>query len=132
VLISQCQYYYVDKLYIFEEYKPLMQSGDTAVVTWGVIIRAYSIHGQGQEALQLFHEMQESGSSPNEHIYLSILSVIADLGNLQEGQQLHAQLKVLVKFNHYQYLHFTGEVWRYGPLSYNCCKFTHFNIFKVW
>jgi pentatricopeptide repeat protein len=103
-------YNHFDKLYLFEKYKPSMQPGDTAVVTWGVIIQAYSMHGQGQEALQLFHEMQESGFSPNEHTYLLILTVIADLGNLQEGQQLHTQLKVLVKFKHYQYLQFTGEV----------------------
>jgi pentatricopeptide repeat protein len=89
-------YYYFDKLYIFDEYKPLMQSGDTAVITWTAIIRAYNIHEQGQEALQLFHEMQESGVVPNEYTYSSILSTIADLTNLQEGQQIHTQLMVIL------------------------------------
>jgi pentatricopeptide repeat protein len=119
-------------LYLFEEYKLLMHPGDTAVVIWTEIIRAYNIHGQGQEALQLFHEMKESGLSPNEYTYLLILGIITRLRNLQEGQQVHAQLKVLVKFKHFQYLHFTGEVWRHGPLSYDCCKFTHLHVFEVW
>jgi pentatricopeptide repeat protein len=102
------------------------------VVTWAAIIQAYSIHGQEQEALQLFHEMKEYGLSPNTSTYLYILSIIAHLRNLQGGQQVHAQLKVLVKFKHFQYLHFTGEVWRSHSLSYDCCKFTHLHVFKVW
>jgi hypothetical protein len=85
------------------------------------------------DKVYIFNEMQECGLSPDEYTYSSILSVIADLGNLQEGQQVHAQLKViLIQFKTFQYLQFTGEIWRSGSLSYNCCKFTHLHIRKMW
>jgi hypothetical protein len=38
--------------------------------------------------------MLETGLSPDEYTYSSILSVITDLTNLQEGQQIHTELKV--------------------------------------
>jgi hypothetical protein len=43
--------------------------------------------------------MQECGLSPNEYTYSSVLSVIAGLRNLQEGQQVHTQLKVISVYN---------------------------------
>jgi pentatricopeptide repeat protein len=88
----------VDTMHIFEEFKPALQPGDTAVNTWTAIIRAHNVHGQGQQSLKLFHEMQESGVVPDEYMYTLMLSVIADLTNLQEGQQIHTQMKVMVQF----------------------------------
>ena len=84
-------------MHIFQKYKPAIQCGDTAVVTWTSIIQACNICGQDQEALKLFHEMNQSGVTPNEYTYSSILSVIADLRNLQEGQKVYTQLKVILK-----------------------------------
>lgn len=43
--------------------------------------------------------MQETGLSPNQYTYSSILGIIADLTNLQEGQKIHTQLMVTAHFN---------------------------------
>jgi pentatricopeptide repeat protein len=77
-----------DKSKIFDEYKPTLQSGHKTVVTWAAIIHAHNIHGQAQEALHLFYEMQQAGVTPNDHIYSSILSII-DLSSLHEGHNIH-------------------------------------------
>jgi hypothetical protein len=76
--------------------------------------------------------MQDSGVSLDEYTYSSILHIIADLGNLQEGQQIHTQLTVIQSRKNTKYSHFTGELWRPDSLSYDCCKFTHLHVFEVW
>ena len=53
------------------------------------------------DKLHIFDEMQESGLSPDEYTYSSILSVIANLGNLQEGKKIHMQLKVGIIINRF-------------------------------
>jgi pentatricopeptide repeat protein len=59
------------------------------------MIQAYSMHGKLQEALLIFEEMNKSDSLDGDgYTYSSILSVIANLGNLQKGQLLHSQLMV--------------------------------------
>lgn len=62
---------------------------------WTTIIQAHNNNGETKEALQLFHKMKTEGISPDEYTFASILSVIADLGNLQEGQYIHSQLMVI-------------------------------------
>ncbi|KAF7152454.1 hypothetical protein RHSIM_Rhsim01G0103000 [Rhododendron simsii] len=42
--------------------------------SWSTIIGAYGLHGYGEEALQLFHEMQERGGEPDSITFLAILS----------------------------------------------------------
>jgi PPR repeat family len=83
--------------------------------------------------VHIFNEMKESGLSPNEYTYSSILNAITGLENLQEGQQVHAQLKViLIQFKPFQYLQFIDKVWRTGSLSNSCDKFTHYHVCKVY
>jgi pentatricopeptide repeat protein len=61
------------------------------------MITAYNNHGQGKEALKLFEEMNKEGISPSESVFSTILSVLAEEGNLHEGQGIHEQLKVSQK-----------------------------------
>jgi pentatricopeptide repeat protein len=91
-------FYWFDTSNIFNEYKSILQLGHNTTVSWAAIIHAHSIHGQAREALLLFHEMQKAGVTPNDHIYSSILGVIADLSSLYEGQNIHAQLMVIQAF----------------------------------
>uniref|UniRef100_A0A1U7UZ39 Pentatricopeptide repeat-containing protein At4g38010-like n=1 Tax=Nicotiana sylvestris TaxID=4096 RepID=A0A1U7UZ39_NICSY len=44
------------------------------VVTWGVIISGFAIHGQAKKCFQLFDEMIESGVKPNGVMFVAILS----------------------------------------------------------
>jgi pentatricopeptide repeat protein len=84
----------LEKSHIFIECKSVQKFGNNAILAWTAIIKAHNIHGQTQEALQLFHEMQEAGVLPDEYTYSCILSVIADLASLHEGQHIHTQLMV--------------------------------------
>jgi pentatricopeptide repeat protein len=83
----------IDKYYIFEGYKPLLQPGHSATVTWTVIIQAHTSNEQQQKALQLFTDMQKHGITPNEYTYSCILSVV-DSTSLHAGQTIHAHLMV--------------------------------------
>ena len=52
------------------------------------------MHRQEQEALNLYREMEKIGIIPNEYTYSIILSIIAEMTQLHEGQRIHAKLKV--------------------------------------
>jgi hypothetical protein len=74
--------------------------------------------------------MHTSGLSLNEHTYSSVVSAIADSGNLQEGQQIHALLMVMQMHKESKYSYFTGEVW--GSCSlFHYHKLSHLHVFKV-
>ncbi|KAF7114623.1 hypothetical protein RHSIM_RhsimUnG0082000 [Rhododendron simsii] len=56
--------------------------------SWSTIIGAYGLHGYGEEALQLFHEMQERGEEPDSITFLAVLSACNHCGLLEEGKKL--------------------------------------------
>jgi pentatricopeptide repeat protein len=86
--------FFIEQSHIFTEYKHVLKPDNNSILVWTAMIKALNMHGQAHEALQLFHEMQEAGVSPDEYTYSCILSVIADLANLPEGQHIHNQLMV--------------------------------------
>lgn len=58
------------------------------ISTWNSMISGLSIHGYGQEALTLFAEMTNDGSSkPNEVTFISILSACSRSNLLNEGRK---------------------------------------------
>ncbi|XP_010557826.1 PREDICTED: pentatricopeptide repeat-containing protein At5g66500, mitochondrial [Tarenaya hassleriana] len=59
------------------------------VVTWTSMIDAYSVHGHGNKALELFREMCEESSqvSPNSVTFLVVLSGCGHAGLVQEGKE---------------------------------------------
>lgn len=56
--------------------------------SWSTIIGAYGLHGYGEEALQLFHEMQERGEEPDSITFLAVLSACNHCGLVEEGKKL--------------------------------------------
>lgn len=58
---------------IFEEYLPQHTCKDL-VVTWNAIIQAYSIHGYGKLALEMFTEMQQQNVKPNSITFCCLLN----------------------------------------------------------
>lgn len=57
-------------------------------VSWSTLINAHGLHGQGEKALQLFHEMQEKGVDIDPITFLAVLSACNHSGLVKEGQAL--------------------------------------------
>jgi pentatricopeptide repeat protein len=86
VLISQYSLQF-DQLHIFEEYKLAVQHVATAV--WTVIIQAYSIHGQGQEVLQLFNSMQQHKVKPDATTLTCVLTGCSHSGLVEQAWNIY-------------------------------------------
>lgn len=61
-----------------------MSSGD--VIHWNTIIACYGIHGQGEEALSIFHQMIETNTKPDHVTFASLLSAMSHSGLVDEGR----------------------------------------------
>eukprot|EP01018_Ginkgo_biloba_P015477 Gb_20634 [translate_table: standard] len=62
------------------------------VVSWTAMITGYAQNGHGEEAFKLFSQMQLAGSNPNQFSFSSVLRACADLANVNQGKQVHAQV----------------------------------------
>ncbi|XP_024455759.1 pentatricopeptide repeat-containing protein At5g66520 isoform X2 [Populus trichocarpa] len=63
------------------------------VVTWGVMISAFAIHGHASKCFQLFDEMLADGIRPNKVIFVAILSACSHAGCVEEGRQYFSQME---------------------------------------
>lgn len=59
---------------------------EKSVAAWNSMISAFGFHSNGQKAIQVFHEMIESGTSPSKSTFISLLSTCSHLGLVDEGQ----------------------------------------------
>jgi pentatricopeptide repeat protein len=72
-----------------------MPQGQRDVVTWGVIISGFAMHGQAEKCFQLFDEMVAAGIHPNEVIFVAVLSACShaagyvELGHHYFNQMIH-------------------------------------------
>eukprot|EP01018_Ginkgo_biloba_P002445 Gb_38364 [translate_table: standard] len=57
------------------------------VVSWNVMISGYAMHGYGEVALRLFHEMQKAGLKPDDITFTGVLSACSHAGLVDEGWQ---------------------------------------------
>ncbi|XP_077239676.1 pentatricopeptide repeat (PPR-like) superfamily protein [Tasmannia lanceolata] len=62
-------------------------------VCWNAMISGLAIHGQCEEALELFGRMEESQEKPNEITFLVILSACAHGGFVKEGLEFFTKMK---------------------------------------
>eukprot|EP01018_Ginkgo_biloba_P031723 Gb_04385 [translate_table: standard] len=62
------------------------------VVSWNKMIAAYAQNGQGEEALTLFYQLQQTGIRPNQFTFASILPACADLAVLEHGRVIHEEI----------------------------------------
>ncbi|KAL3013860.1 hypothetical protein AAZX31_06G077000 [Glycine max] len=62
------------------------------VISWNAMIAGYSNERNGEEALNLFREMQEKGEVPDRYTYSSSLKACSCAGAVGEGMQIHAAL----------------------------------------
>eukprot|EP01018_Ginkgo_biloba_P029405 Gb_03473 [translate_table: standard] len=55
------------------------------VVSWSAMIDGYGMHGFGDDALELFFQMQQTGMKPNHITFVSVLSACSHTGLVDEG-----------------------------------------------
>nr|GMC93955.1 pentatricopeptide repeat-containing protein At3g24000, mitochondrial [Ipomoea batatas] len=72
-------------------------------VTWNVMVSANAHHGHWEEALKLLLNMQRAKVELDQFSLSSGLSAAANLGSLEEGQQLHC-LATKLGFDAYHYI----------------------------
>ncbi|XP_059069540.1 pentatricopeptide repeat-containing protein At3g12770-like [Cryptomeria japonica] len=63
------------------------------IVSWNTIIAAYRRHGCPDEAVTLFHYMQQIGFQPDQYTFTSVLPACAKMGALKEGIDIHQSIK---------------------------------------
>ncbi|XP_068661253.1 pentatricopeptide repeat-containing protein DOT4, chloroplastic-like [Aristolochia californica] len=56
------------------------------VVSWTVMILGYSLHGQGEVGIQLFHEMEALKIEPDEMSYTAVLHACQTARKVEEGR----------------------------------------------
>lgn len=57
------------------------------VVCWSAMIASYGIHGDGEKAINLFHQMVNNGVKPNHVTFTCIISACSHSGLLEEGKK---------------------------------------------
>ncbi|GKE06002.1 pentatricopeptide repeat-containing protein, partial [Tanacetum coccineum] len=62
------------------------------VITWNSIITGLAIHGRANDALDHFTKMQESGISPNDVTYISVLTACSHAGLVDKGISIFDQM----------------------------------------
>eukprot|EP01018_Ginkgo_biloba_P036678 Gb_33367 [translate_table: standard] len=55
------------------------------MVSWTAMISGYAMHGCGKEALQLFEQMQHSGTNPDHVTFIGVLSACCHAGLVDDG-----------------------------------------------
>ncbi|KAJ7534651.1 hypothetical protein O6H91_13G104200 [Diphasiastrum complanatum] len=62
------------------------------VFSWTAIISAYANHGQGEEAINLFQQMQQAGITPNKVGFVVVLKACTRIPSLQQGKKFHLDI----------------------------------------
>lgn len=62
------------------------------VVSWSTMIAACAQFGHGEEALELFQQMQREGVKPNVVTFVCVLDAYAGLADLEEAEEVHAHI----------------------------------------
>eukprot|EP01018_Ginkgo_biloba_P004457 Gb_36628 [translate_table: standard] len=75
-------------------------------VSWTAIIAGYAMHGCGKEALNLFEQMQHSGTNPDRVTFVCVLSACCHAGLVDEGRQYFHRMN--------QYFRITPAMEHYG------------------
>lgn len=74
-------------------------------VSWNSIIAAYGAHGLFEDAMCLFHHMQEAGFLPDHITFLALISACGHAGRVEEGIQLfhsmQEQYGIIPRMEHY-------------------------------
>lgn len=65
-----------------------IRNEDKDIIVWSVVIAGYGMHGHGEIAVSLFNQMVQSGVSPNEITFTSVLHACSHRGLVDDGLAL--------------------------------------------
>lgn len=75
------------------------------LVTWTAMISGYAYNGFGEDSVQLFNEMKETGLEPDGIAFIGVLSACSHAGLVREGRGFFESMKsdhgLEVTVNHY-------------------------------
>ena len=57
------------------------------LISWNAIIGGYGMHGHGDETLELFSQLQQTGMKPDHITFIGILTACSHSGLVHEGRQ---------------------------------------------
>ncbi|KAI3885802.1 hypothetical protein MKW92_044098 [Papaver armeniacum] len=69
------------------------QMPEKDVISWSTLIVGYVQGGKLEKGLDCFREMKEKGLTPNEAIFVTVLSASAQMGLLEHGKLVHSTIK---------------------------------------
>ncbi|KAF8401851.1 hypothetical protein HHK36_012798 [Tetracentron sinense] len=65
---------------------------DRDICLWNAMMGGFAMHGYGEEALELFSEMERLGIKPNDITFIGALHACSHAGLVAEGQRLFARM----------------------------------------
>lgn len=80
---------------------------EKSLASWTVMLTGFGIHGKGREAMSMFYEMLGKDITPDQGIFISVLSACSHSGLVDEGKEIFD--KMIRKYN--------VEA---GPTHYSC------------
>ncbi|XP_016508205.1 pentatricopeptide repeat-containing protein At4g19220, mitochondrial [Nicotiana tabacum] len=60
-------------------------SAERSVAAWNSMISAYGFHSNGQKAIEIFHEMIDSGLTPSKVTFINLLTACSHTGLVDQG-----------------------------------------------
>lgn len=100
-----------------------------SIVSWSSMINAYGMHGRIGSAKSTFNQMVESGTKPNEVVFMNILSACGHSGSVEDGKFYFNLMKTFgILPNSEHFACFIDLLSRYGDLeeAYRTIKDMHF------
>ncbi|KAF3453932.1 hypothetical protein FNV43_RR04373 [Rhamnella rubrinervis] len=70
---------------IADSHKTFIEMSHKSLVSWTSMMIGYGTHGYGKEAVQLFDEMVGSGITPDQVVFMAVLSACSHAGLVDEG-----------------------------------------------
>ncbi|KAL0800919.1 hypothetical protein Bca101_056094 [Brassica carinata] len=64
------------------------------VVSWTAMVVGYGQTGRAEEAVKMFHEMQRSGTEPEQNSLGQAISACANISSLEESSQFHEKARI--------------------------------------
>lgn len=94
------------------------RTNDKDIVTWSAMIMGYGLHGQGQEAINLYHAMRKSGVHPNDVTFVGLLTACNHSGLVEDGWKIfHCMRDYGIEPRHQHYACVVDLLGRAGHLT---------------
>ncbi|PIN11668.1 hypothetical protein CDL12_15733 [Handroanthus impetiginosus] len=78
---------------------------ERTVVSWSAMIQGLAIHGKANEALELFHQMIQTGMKPNGVTFIGLLNACSHMGLINKGRWFFASMSrdygIIPSIEHY-------------------------------